>query len=462
MDINSIKSKMQSEGYSDAQINQYLQHIGAAERSAPVSSEGGFSALEMLKNTPRSAWQFAKDITAPIHSPVQTFNGVSNLATGLVQKAIPGEQGKEQYADAVGQFITDRYGDWDKFKVTLQQDPVGVLSDLSTILTGGGTLAAKAPGIVGKIGNTVSKAGQVVEPVNLAKNTTKAGIASLTKSDAPSKMYESAAKFSTTMDKADRDAMVQTALDEKIMPTGKGVAKVEDLLSSLDTQINGMIEASTLTGQTVPRAEVFRYLHDLKAKLNSASNVDAKSDVAKMNKVADDWLEHLVVFVKVRRTPRELQNLKVDLYKKINFDVKQGKADAAVNQTRKAMARGAKDSISDLIPGISDINKRYGNLIELKDPLTRAANRIDNHNLIGIQTPLAIMTGNAAAGTGGSILGAMASMFDQPQVKAKSAILLNELKKRGFSGNLLDTGLLSTALQQGSYQAGRTGGILSE
>lgn len=461
----AIREKMVKEGYADDQISQYLQHIGAeARQSKPLSDDGSvdFSAMEMLSNTPRSAWQFAKDITAPIHSPVQTFNGIKNLGSGLIDKAIPGEQGDEKYADAVGDFIANRYGDWDKFKITLMNDPVGVLSDMSAIVTGGGSLMAKAPGMAGKIGNVFSKAGQVVEPFNLAKNTTKAGVAALTKTGAPNKMYESAAKFSTTIPKTDRDRMVQTALDEKLMPTGKGVLKLDDALSSLDSQIGNLIESATASGQKIPRRVVFQYLHDLKSKLDGASNVDAASDVAKLDSVANDWLKHLDKKGITELTPRELQDLKVDLYKKINFDVKQGKADAAVNQTRKAMARGAKDALSGAIPELTDINQRYGNLIELKDHLPRSANRIDNHNLIGIQAPLAIMTGNAAAGTPGTLLGAVASMFDQPQVKAKTAILLNELKKRGFSGNLLDTGLLSTAIQQGAFQSGRIGGILDE
>ena len=62
-------------------------------------------AMETAKNIPGSAAQFAKDITAPIHSPIQTGKGIYGLAKGLVQMLVPGEQGSEENARNVGRFL---------------------------------------------------------------------------------------------------------------------------------------------------------------------------------------------------------------------------------------------------------------------------------------------------------------------------------------------------------------------
>ena len=92
---------------------------------------------------------------------------MGNVAVGGVQKLIPGEQGKEKYAEAVGQFVMDRYGGLDEFKRTLAEDPVGLLADASTVLGGAG-LAARAPGMIGKAARVSSRVGDIIDPINLA------------------------------------------------------------------------------------------------------------------------------------------------------------------------------------------------------------------------------------------------------------------------------------------------------
>ena len=70
--------------------------------------------------------------------------------------------------NAAADFYQRRYGTMEGFKEALATDPVGVLSDVSTIATGGGSLAARAPGFLGKVGEAAKVAGQAVEPVGAA------------------------------------------------------------------------------------------------------------------------------------------------------------------------------------------------------------------------------------------------------------------------------------------------------
>ena len=157
-------------------VNPQLQRRLPGEVAEPVGEQsnvalaGGFLG-DMARNTPASAAQFARDITAPIHSPVETVKGLAGLARGLVQMLRPGEQGDEGKVRAVGQFLADRYGGLEEISNTLRTDPVGVAGDIAGILTGGAGLAAKAAGTAGRVGRVATaagKAGRAIEPSALA------------------------------------------------------------------------------------------------------------------------------------------------------------------------------------------------------------------------------------------------------------------------------------------------------
>lgn len=141
---------------------------------------------EALSNIPSSALNFGKALVEPILHPVDTAKALGALASGLISKTgRPGDmlrvgdaeptaeelarrQKIEAPADAVGQFFKDRYGSMEGIKRTLATDPVGAAADAATVLTLGGGLAAKAPGMLGKAGEVAQTAGRVVDPVNAA------------------------------------------------------------------------------------------------------------------------------------------------------------------------------------------------------------------------------------------------------------------------------------------------------
>jgi len=119
-------------------------------------------------NLGKSAKKAGADFVEPFLSPWETAKSLGNLGLGAVQKLIPGEQSSEKYADAVGDHFAKRYGGWEEFKRTAATDPVGLLLDASTVFSGGGTLAARAPGMAGKIARGARIAGNAVDPLSLA------------------------------------------------------------------------------------------------------------------------------------------------------------------------------------------------------------------------------------------------------------------------------------------------------
>ena len=146
------------------------------EEKKTESLSGSEVLTQAVQNLPSSAVQLASDITMPIRHPIQTVQSLASLGRGVYQLATPGEQPDEATAKAVGQFFADRYGSLEGFKNAFAKDPLGIISDVSVVLTGGAGLAAKVPGLAGKTTSTISKVGNVIDPV-LASGKAIKGIA---------------------------------------------------------------------------------------------------------------------------------------------------------------------------------------------------------------------------------------------------------------------------------------------
>lgn len=125
----------------------------------------------MLQNLPSSAYRFGADLVQPFLHPVDTLSNIGDVGHGLAQK-LGVASGTEDIdkADAVGRFFADRYGGIDNIKRTLATDPVGVAGDLSTVLTGGSALAARAPGIAGQLARATGTVGRAIDPLTAPLN----------------------------------------------------------------------------------------------------------------------------------------------------------------------------------------------------------------------------------------------------------------------------------------------------
>lgn len=469
-----------------------LRKRGVVPGSDEVQQQSGFSAGNMVGNIPSSAKQFAGDLVQPFIHPIETAKGVANLTSGVVDKlseklagnlpegistkinklnnwlvdnGVPLTRLPENpddikfddtiYADSMGEFIARRYGSMDNLKKTVETDPVGALADLSMVFTLGGSAAARVPGMAGKAGAMTRKVGMAIEPLNVAKTTGRAvarTAGKLIPESLPMKMYESSAKFSTTLPKAKRAEMTKTALEYGIMPSAKGVDKLGGLLGDFDTKITGLIDEATASGKTIPRSAIYRNLREVRQKLGGVK-IEGAQDLRQVNRVAKMFDQHMKKLGKDTLTPTELQSFKQDAYKRINFDAKNLKSSQATDEARKAMARAAKESIEQVAP-VKALNKEFGRLLEIKDPIERAASRIENRNIVGISAPLNIGAGATAGGQMGAAAGTLLSILEQPKAKARLAIALQNLKAAGLEG-LLDQSAVATLTQQGLFQSGR-------
>jgi hypothetical protein len=122
-----------------------------------------------------SVGHMAAGVYETVRHPVDTYHTLKQIGVGLESK-VRGYAGEDQdpkqkvkdeaLVDALGQSYKDKYSTLDGFKQYLAHDPAGVAFDASTVLTAGGGLAAKIPGVVGKAGELAGAVGKAVNPLN--------------------------------------------------------------------------------------------------------------------------------------------------------------------------------------------------------------------------------------------------------------------------------------------------------
>lgn len=392
-----------------------------------------FSLKKTISNIPSSAAKYAGDIASAVMNPIDTARSIGGLAQSVGNKIgrnaaefIHGQEMdtlpeySEDAANAVGGAIKGRYGSLDAVKSTLMNDPVGALADVSGL-----GMASKVPG--------VARIAAAAEPLNIASKGVKAAAKAIIPERMAQNLYQSAAKFSTTLKPEQRAQIVQTALDYGVMPTSKGVAKVEGRLGILNAHLDDLIETATSSGQKIPVNAVFQHLAELR-KTKGGVRLGNDSDLAAIDKIAGEFHRSMKKRGKSELTPKELQAFKVSAYKDINWDAKRMTGTPIKEDAYKSMARGAKDAISQAVPEANEINKLLGELYELQPHLSRSASRIDNRNPIGLTTPINVgaggYLGSVADSAGlGVAAGVVASALNNPKMQARIAIALNKMKQ---------------------------------
>lgn len=141
---------------------------------------------EALRNAGKSAGEFVGNIAHAVTHPIETAGNIADVAAGglragakavlpqSVFNAINSADNPETRdridtkARAVGGMLADRYGSAEGLKRTLANDPVGALADASAVLTGGGSIAARGPGVVAQAGRAVTAAGNAIDPLRQA------------------------------------------------------------------------------------------------------------------------------------------------------------------------------------------------------------------------------------------------------------------------------------------------------
>ena len=178
--------------------SNFAQNIPPASRSANVGPaktqfratgqaptnpiSWGDAVTEGISNIPKSAGELGQGIYNTFRHPIDSAGNIANLAAGLGEQGLTkfgvadfskdkDAQSHMKMASTLEDIYKQRYGSVEGFKQAIAKDPIGVMMDLSTVLTGG----SSALGKVATTGSTLSKAAQVAgkvsgytDPVNIA------------------------------------------------------------------------------------------------------------------------------------------------------------------------------------------------------------------------------------------------------------------------------------------------------
>ena len=424
-DAPSVESGIQSEqaGEFDYLIPNKVQ-AGQENVAQPEPvEESSFIndyIVEPAKNLPRSLVQAELGLISGVQSavrgvlhPIDSAKSLHTLGSGLYEKTQPGAHPDEAGIDAAGQYAHGRYGTWANTKKTYQTDPVGMALDTMGLLTGVGLLR------------------------NAAMVPVRAG-AKLIPESVPRNMYQKSAKFTTSPKRYnDRHKNIQTALDEGLMPTDKGVNKAIDKINGLNAEIDGHIGAATARGMTVDKSVLFQGVPELRNRLGGVK-INAARDLDIIDNKVKAFDDHLYNNDISRLTPAQLQTFKKDAHQQINFDMSQQGASFAGNETAKTMASGARETLESLHPDIKGLNAREGAILNTLEDLQRSSSRINNRDWMGIGVPLKSVAAESIAGPWiGGATGAY-SILMTPARRAQMAITLNKLQKAkpmdGFKG----------------------------
>jgi hypothetical protein len=129
----------------------------AVDRAATENAGLGASVAQAARNLPESAAQMLQGF-------VELPESIKTL--GQAAAAVIGGDENDPTVKALKAMLEDRYGSLDALKRTAITDPVGIAGDLSMVLTGGGSAAARLPGAAGRIGEGVATAGRVFDPLS--------------------------------------------------------------------------------------------------------------------------------------------------------------------------------------------------------------------------------------------------------------------------------------------------------
>jgi hypothetical protein len=380
----------------------------------------------MVSNIPSSAYRYGAGILDAVTHPVRTGKAVSGLVLSVgkkgqrkVNELVSGvdiSPEGEEAADAMIEGAKNRYGSVDAFQRTLMNDPVGVLGDAASF-TGAGA-ALKIPG--------AARVGAMLEPLNVTAKAVRGGSKLMLPRTFAANMYEKAVKPGAKYTPEQAAKIVQTGVDEGLMPTRAGLSLLKEKIRAPKQALDAKIAEATNLGIGIPSSELFKYLNDLKQKMGGVL-VEAGPDLRRIQKIEDDLVKQLNG--RLYLTPEEVQKFKTNAYKKTYKAEKKDKTTKA--ETYSALSRAAKEAIENVVPDAKQLNAEMAPLLNVEKTLANATRRIENQPLtfgmpIGVGMVAGDVLGSAGLGTAAAVASKITSL---PKVKASLAIKLNNIKK---------------------------------
>jgi len=297
--------------FSKLSDDQLIQIAGIKPKMTGMQVAG-----EAISNFPSSAMKYGKELYEAVTNPIETAKNIGMVAAGglknitpeVVQRFItsiakePGQIDQAvQMANAVGGEYAKRYGTLEGFKQAVATDPVSVIGDLSLMMTGGGSVVSKVPGLA-QAGKLTAQAGRTIDPFNVVTSavTKPAKLAGLLASEGAgfttgaggAAVREAAASGFTGGEKATAflDQLRTNAPVENVVNTAKGaLSEMRDQRNSMYR--SGMVDIqgdkSVLNFSNIEKslADADKYAY----YKNALKNPEAAKALDEVSQVIDDW-----------------------------------------------------------------------------------------------------------------------------------------------------------------------------
>mgnify|MGYP000327140590 FL=1 len=402
------------------------------------SLTGGEVLTQAVKNIPSSAAQLVSDVTMPIRHPIQTAQSLASLGRGIYQLMTPGEQPDEATAKAVGKFFADRYGSFEGFKQSFATDPLGIVSDVSVVFTGGAGVAAKVPGIAGKTTTTISKIGNIIDPVQATAKaigaTTKGigkvatplfGLTTGTGADAISTAYKSGASgadaqklfLDNMRGNVDPGEVVPKALQAMKDLSGKRTDDYKTNKAALNLE-NAPINFKNVQQKIISfeKAKKFEGMSELSSK--------GQAKLTEIKKIVTQWQKNPAL-----HNAKGMDMLKKRIDAEYPTGLAVGDSGIVVTEIRNAV----KAQILAEVPAYGKVMKNYEDAIRLEKQFTSELSLGKNTNagttLRKIQSS---MRNNVNTGYGNRL--EMLKKLDPDLVTEIGGQALNNIAPRGLQG----------------------------
>lgn len=224
----------------------------APTKPVPQVPAGPLSTGQMFKSAYEhalpSAVKTAQEIVHPFLHPVETYEGLKTIGSGLASKAgIRPDPESEKALSAIKDYYGQRYGGIEAAKRSFAEDPFGVASDVATVLTGGGGALkglgkvaevgslAKTAGGLGKVGEVVGEAGRFVDPVTAAASLTSMAAEPITKGLTPLALSFKSGKTLTSLRQAEEAG---ATANPEFWRHYKGEGKPEEVIDAVKGSID--------------------------------------------------------------------------------------------------------------------------------------------------------------------------------------------------------------------------------
>lgn len=250
----------------------------------------------------------------------------------------------------------------------------------------------------------------------------------------PEAAYESALKPSTVLSPVQRDAVIQTGLQNEIPISKGGLEKLGEHIDTLNQAITDEIAKDPTrpidTNKVATGADF--------AKAKFAKQVNAGGDLKAIEASKQQFLAEQgaptdaqgnVTGPAPPMNAADAQAMKQGTYRVLKG--KFGEQGSAAVEAQKGLAHELKNEIAIQFPEINNLNSDLSKMLDLQPVLERAVNRISNHQAIGIGTPIAGAAAKAVTGSGsvGVVASVLKGVLDNPGVKSRLAIAISKSSK---------------------------------